>query len=455
MSTVDLAEAICSVRPGSLPVEARRLAQLAIMDTIGVGLAGSTEEATRIARQVALAQGGIPAAALWGTADRTGPLDAALVNGVAAHVLDLDDTNRSMRGHPSVPLVPALLALAEERRLPGRAVVDAYIVGFEVECKLGSLMNLEHYERGWHTTSTLGTLGVAAAAGWLIGLDPKRATSALAIASSMSSGLVRNFGSMTKPLHVGHAARSGLLAALLAEGGFTGRAEVMEWQDGFVEIFSGRSGSDLSGMVKRFGRPWDVLDPGIAFKLYPSCSLTHPPLDAAIELVRQHTIRPDQIESVTCYGNYRCPMVLMYRTPQDSLQAKFSMEYALAAAFCDGRAGIDQFSDARVRQPDVQALQRRVEFHVHPELQTRESLAHDFSIVQVDLKGGRRLEMRVGAPKGSPENPVSDQTLAAKFLDCALRVLPKHRAEAALALLQRLESVEDLGSLIGNLSSTP
>lgn len=451
MSTAALSQAVCAARPGSIPDEARHVAQLAIMDCAGVGLAGSREPATVAVRRFAERSCSKPVAALWGAGERVSTLDAALVNGVASHVLDFDDTTPSMRGHPTAPLVPALLALAEERGADGRRLVEAYVIGFEVECKLGRLMNLEHYERGWHTTSTLGTIGVAAGAGWLAGLDAERMTHALAIACSFASGLVRNFGSMTKSLHVGHAARSGLSAALLAEDGFTANPAVMETDSGYVEIFSGRSGSDLQGSFDDFGTPWEVVRPGIAFKLYPSCSLTDPPIDAALQLRKNHDLRPELIERIECYGNYRCPMVLTYKRPVNELQAKFSMEYALAVAFCDGRAGIDEFSDARVNRPDVQALLRRVCFEVHPELRTRESLARDFTIVRVMLKDGTTREARIGAPLASPGNPVADEVLVDKYRDCASRVLSSDDVERSLSVLARLDRATELRALYESL----
>lgn len=447
MTTQALAGAILQAQPTDPLV--RRTAQLAILDCLGVGLAGSHEPASLLARKIACPEG---TATVWGSDMRSSVLDAALINGVSGHVLDMDDTNSSMRGHPTVTLVPALIAVAEARSLPGEAVVDAFIVGFETGCKLGQVMNLEHYERGWHSSSTLGTVGVAAAVGRLIGLDTERLTHALAISCSFSSGLVRNFGSMTKSLHIGHAARSGTLAALLAEQGFTGHPEVMEYESGFLEIFSAAAAPQLQEVVNRFGQPWDVVDPGILFKLYPSCSLTHPALDAALDLQREHDFAADDIVRITCHANYRVPMVLTYTEPADELQAKFSMEYALAVAFLDGQAGIDQFSRDRVGQADVQTLLRRVDKHIHPDLSTRESLTRDFTHIEVELGDGRVLEARAGHARASPGNPVDDSVLVDKFVTCAARVLPAEAAAAIPAIVLELDRQPDLGRLSGLIS---
>lgn len=452
MSTEGLARAVAGVRPGSVPVDARRAARAAIRDGIGVALAGAGEDGPRRLRQVVAAHGGgADVAGVWGTDVRASAPDAALLNGAAAHVLDLDDLNRSLRGHPTVALLPALFALCEARGLSGQALVESYVIGFEVECKLGALMNLEHFERGWHSTSTLGALGAAAGCGWLLGLDAARMTSAIALAASMASGLNANFGSMAKAFHAGHAARSGLFAALLAETGFTGHPQALEAKDGFVEIFSGRPGAALADVVESFGRPWDVVDPGIAFKLYPACSLTHPPLDAALDLVAAHGIRAEAIERITCDSDYRVPMVLTHRRPRSGLEGKFSLEYALAVAFCDGQAGIEQFEDARVARPDVQALLQKVEFRVHPDLATRESLEQGFAIVAVDLVGGGRHERRVGPPRGTPENPLTDAALAEKFRACAGRALPPDRVASVLRRIDRLESEPSVTALATDL----
>lgn len=424
------------------------MARLALLDGLGVGLAGAAERATKLAEQVIEVAGARPTATIWGSSVRTSALEATFINGIAAHVLDLDDTNDSMRGHPTAPLVPALLAVAEERGLAGSKVVDSFIVGAEVECMLGKVMNLEHFERGWHTTSTLGTIGVAAAVGYLLDLEEDQMCSALALACSLSSGLVRNFGAMSKSMHVGHAARSGVLAAMLAENGFTGNPEVLEAEDGFIEIFSGRPGNALEDVLPAFGEPWDIVDPGLKFKMYPTCSLTHSPIDATLELVYKHDIRPEHVEKITCYANYRIPMILTFPRPVDGLQAKFSLPYALAVAVCDRKAFIDEFSDERVVQDDVQALLRKVEFHIHEKLQTRESLANDFSQVIISLDDGRKVECTVTAARGTPANPVGRRALESKFRDCAERVLSPQRAEDALQAMRNMEELNDLTPLL-------
>jgi len=244
-------------------------AKLAILDTLGVTLAGAHEPCAQIVSRVLPASGG--ECLIFGTDRHAPPLDAALVNGTAAHALDFDDVSNSLGGHPSAPILPALFALGEILDCTGRDFITAYVSGFETETRIARGVNFHHYEKGWHPTATLGVFGAAAACCHLLQLDQAKTAQALAIAASLASGIKANFGTMTKPLHVGHTARNGLFAALLARDGFTANTGAMEHKQGFLEFFNGAGNFDAAKILADWGRPYDIVRPGLGVKQHPCC----------------------------------------------------------------------------------------------------------------------------------------------------------------------------------------
>ncbi|HET7883286.1 MAG TPA: MmgE/PrpD family protein, partial [Acetobacteraceae bacterium] len=246
-----LAERIASVRFEALPEEAVHWARVAILDTVGCTLAGASEPCARIVAGVTAAPG---PSLLFGTDRRTAPLDAALINGTASHALDYDDCSDTLGGHPSAPVLPALFALADTRAVDGRAFIAAYVTGWEIETRIARGVNFYHYEKGWHPTATLGVFGATAACCQLLGLAPAVTATALGLAASFASGVKANFGTMTKPLHVGHCSRNGLFAALLAADGFTANAGALEHPQGFLHVFNGAGNFDADVIVGEWGR---------------------------------------------------------------------------------------------------------------------------------------------------------------------------------------------------------
>ena len=289
-----IAERIGRISYADLPQEAVHWAKAAILDTVGVMLAGTAEPCTQIVARV-LAAGGAGSHAgeclIFGTDHRAAPLDAALINGTAAHALDFDDVSNSMGGHPSAPIVPALFASGEMLDCTGRDFIAAYVAGFETETRIGRGVNLHHYEKGWHPTATLGVFGAAAACCHLIGLDRAKTAQALAIAASLAAGIKANFGTMTKPLHVGHTARSGLFAAMLAREGFTANDAALEHKQGFLRVFNGPGNFDVDSILADWGRPYDILSPGLGIKQHPCCGSTHPAVDAMLALRAERRYR--------------------------------------------------------------------------------------------------------------------------------------------------------------------
>ena len=437
-----------------LPEAAVHAGRRAILDTFGVMVAGAREETAVRARRLIEHRGGAAEATIAGTSVRASVGDAALVNGVAGHALDYDDTHASLAGHPSVPVLPTALAVAERRRASGAALLTAFVVGVEIESKLGRAVNPAHYEVGWHATSTLGVFGAAAAAGSLLGLDPEAMTRALAIAATMSSGIKANFGTDCKPWHGGHAARCGLEAAQLAAVGFTANPYVLEHGDGFGSTHGAGTKPDWELTVAGLGAPHEVVTPGIGVKRFPACASTHQALDAVLDLIVEHDIEAHDVARVECAVSYMAPHQLIYDRAHTGLQGKFSMPYCVAAALLDRTVGLAQFTDERVRRDDVQALMPKVRMYVHPEQTTRESYANKFTEVTLTLTDGRTLVRRVSQAKGQPRNPLTDAELEVKFRDAAGLVLPAGQVARLLGAVQRLEDVTDVSTVARLLATS-
>jgi 2-methylcitrate dehydratase PrpD len=429
------------VTGASPPPAARARAAAAVLDTIGVALAGASEPASRAVRDVVAADLGGDCSVL-GTRLRAGATGAALANGTAAHALDYDDMCFVSLAHPSAPLVPALLATGERTGASGVALLDAYVVGFEIEARLGRLMNPRHYQRGWHCTSTLGAIGAAAGASRLMRLDARAAAHAIAIAASEASGLKENFGTMVKPLHAGLAARDGVLAALLAERGLTASERALDGPQGFLRAMDSER-DDLEREAADLGVRWELVDTGITVKLYPSCAATHPALDAILALRMREHFTADVVERVEVDVDAITPTVLIYGRPSSGLEAKFSMPFCAAAAIVHGRVDIDTFEADRLRDPRLAAVVPHVTMNVDPTLGVGAPPLTQ-ARVRVHLQNGRTLAEAANGARGYPATPASDADLAAKFLACATRAISPPAAEQALPLLRRLEQLDDV-----------
>ena len=430
------------------PAAARVRAAAAILDTVGVTLAGSSEPAARIVQRVVVpmapsAHG--DACRIFGARVTTTAPDAALANGTAAHALDYDDMCFVSLAHSSAPLVSAALAAGELAHASGRALLDAYIVGFEIEARLGALMNPRHYQRGWHCTSTIGTIGAAAAASRLLGLDAATMSHALAIAASEASGLKENFGTMVKPLHAGLAARNGVMAALLAQAGMTASAQAIDGPQGFLQAMDSE-GQSLAGASSDLGVRWEILDTGITVKLYPSCAGTHPTLDAILALRETEGFTADDVERIEIGVDSMTPTVLIYERPASGLEAKFSMPFCAAAAVVHGRVGIDTFDAPSLTDERVVQLMPRVVMRVDPSLDGK-GPALTQARVSIQLRDGRRVSRDANGARGYPERPASDAELDAKFTACAGRALPTDAAMRALLMLRRIEALGDVRGL--------
>ena len=435
---MNLSEFVVTAAP---PAEARAGAARALLDTVGVTLAGASQPAARIVQRVVEADGSGPCRVL-GTALVASPGNAALANGTAAHALDYDDMCFVSLAHPSAPLVSAALALADAAGASGAALLDAYVIGFEIEGRLGRAMNPRHYQRGWHCTSTLGTIGAAAAASRLLGLDATAAGHALAIAASEASGLKENFGTMVKPLHAGLAARNGVLAAQLAKSGMTASAAAIEGPQGFLAAMDSSQPS-LAGVVADLGTRWEILDTGITVKLYPSCAGTHPALDALLDLKRLERFAGGDVESVEIGVDPIVPTILIYDRPSSGLEGKFSMPFCAAAALVHGQVGLETFEASPIADPAIVAMQARITMRIDPALDASAPPLTQ-ARVTVRLRDGRVLTASANGARGYHDRPASDDELAAKFMSCATQTMSESRAAAALAALRDIESVADV-----------
>jgi hypothetical protein len=299
----ELAKRIHAFRYEDLPDDALFWAKQAIIDTVGVTFAGSIEPTTRI-------PAGVPGIAeqegpslIFGTDRRTAVLDAVLVNGTASHALDYDDVSPTLGGHPSAMLVPPIIALGEMLGTSGKDAVTAYVAGYEVETRIARAVHFEHYEKGWHPTATLGIFGATAAAARLLGLDEEQTERALAIAVSLASGVKANFGTMTKPLHVGQATRNGVFAAFLAKDEFTASAEAFERKQGFFEVFNGPGKYDADKVFENWADPLDIVDPGLGIKQFPCCGSTHMAISMMLNLVEKHGLTPEMVRHIQIYSH--------------------------------------------------------------------------------------------------------------------------------------------------------
>ncbi len=415
----DLATRIAGFDHGDLPIEAVHWARVAILDTVGVGVAGADEDCVTILEKATATDAGGGPCQLFGKTARRGPLDAALINGTACHAHDFDDCNDTLGGHPTAPILPALFALAEETGGCGRDIMVAYVAGFETEVAIARGVHFHHYEKGWHPTATLGTFGAAAACARLMGLSVEKTAIALALCISFAAGVKANFGTMTKPLHVGQSSRAGLLAARLAREGFTANPDAFEHSQGFFEVFNGAGNFDPSRVMKGWAEPLNIVSPGIAIKQYPCCGSTHPAIDALLALVREHGLTPDGVARIESTTHARRLKHTDRPDPQTALDAKFSVQYCLARALRDGRVTLDQFEGDSYLDSGVRHIMDRVQVGAHHDSN------HFSADVTVTTNDGRSFAKHVEQALGrGTRDPLPADLLRAKFESCAGRILP-------------------------------
>ena len=454
-----VADFIASTRFASIPGDVVALGKKSMLDGLGLALAGSVAKSGPLIRRHLQGLGlSVQGASVLGTSLRMPARFSAFANGTAVHADDYDDTQLAVAKdrvyglltHPTAPALPSTLAVAERDRRSGRDLLTAYHVGVEVECKIAEAINPRHYQHGFHSTATCGTLGAAAGVANLLGFASDQAAACLGIAGSLAAGLRENFGTMMKPFHAGRAAESGVIAGEFTQLGFTATPIVLEAGRGFFRAAGG--GYDEAAIQGKLGKPWTFADPGVSIKPHPSGSLTHPGMTKMLELIRQHDIKPGQVVSVKVGTNQNMPNALIHHRPTTELQAKFSMEFCMAILLLEGKGGLNEFTDEVVNRPDVQAMIQKVNFGVHPEA---EAAGYDkmTTILEIALTDGRVIRDRADFGKGSPSNPMSYEEVADKFSECAVYSRwPRRKAEQVIELVRKLEDVKDVRELTELLS---
>jgi 2-methylcitrate dehydratase PrpD len=453
--TAEVAQFLIATKASRIPPDVMHLGKRSILDGIGLALAGNAAESGHIVRTY-LRSLGIPTdkgATVIGTNMKVPARFAAFANGIAIHADDYDDTQLAVAKdrvyglltHPTAPALPPVLALGERDNRSGLDVLTAYQLSVEVETKLSEAINPRHYDHGFHSTATIGAIAAAGGAARMMGLNLEQTRRALGIGASQSAGLRENFGTMTKPFHPGRSAESGIVAAEFAKLGWTATPIVLEAGRGFFKAAGG--GYDAASIEGKLGKPWSFAFPGVSIKPHPSGSLTHPGMGLMLDLIRYHDIQPAQVLKVRVGTNRHMPNALIHHRPKNELQAKFSMEFCMAILLLERKAGLAEFTDKVVNRADVRRIIEKVEFGVHPEAEAA-GYEKMTTIIDIDLKDGRKINGRADFGKGSPTNPMSDDELANKFHECAAwGKLPRANAEKIVDLVFNLEKVKSIREL--------
>jgi 2-methylcitrate dehydratase PrpD len=435
--TRTLAAFLTRSRFEAIPADVRKQGTRTLLNWVGCAVGGSHHPTVDHAVAALGPFSGPPEANVLGRRERFDPVTAALMNGISSHIFDYDDTHLKTIIHPAGPVASAILALAQRRPVSGAAFLHALILGVETECRIGNAVYPSHYDMGWHITGTTGAFGAAAACGKLLGLSEQQMVWALGIAGSQPVGLKIQFGSMTKSFHPGRAAQGGMTAALLAAQDYDAADAVLEGKDGWGQALATQR--KWTEVTEGLGTRWEAALN--TYKPFACGIVTHPGIDAAIQLRNDYKLTPDQIEAVELHAN---PLVLSLTgktDPQTGLEGKFSIYHCIAIGLVYGAAGERQFQDAVVRDPVVVALRKRVSVRTDPAVQTRQS------DLTVRLKDGRVLTRHVENAVGSLERPMTDQQLEAKFADLAQGIVDPAKARRTMDLCWRLESLPDAGEI--------
>ena len=436
--TRSLAAQASEVAYDALPEAVRAWVRQCVLDYYGVALAGADDELVTILLAELDEAGGAAQASVIGHKSRLPALAAALVNGAAGHALDYDDVNLAMPGHPSVAILPGLLALAEQRRSSGREVIAAFVAGYETACRIGSALRPGHYDRGFHATGTVGCLGAAAACARLLGLDAEQTARAIGIAGTQAAGLKSQFGTMCKPFHAGKASQNGLLAARLAVRGFSSRPDMVECVQGFA-LTHGPDFAPAAALATPAGGFHLLAN---LFKYHAACYFTHAPIECARQLRREYGLTPETITSITLRIDASCDRVCNIATPVDGLQSKFSLRQTVAMALAAvDTASLGAYSAENARDPSLIALRERIGFD------WQNDWPQTLSELKLDLADGRQVSARHDAGIPAPDVAEQGARLAAKFDALVEPVLGAPRTRELREIISDLDSLAEIGGL--------
>lgn len=445
--------------------DAMTSAKLRFLDTIGISIAGARHPSTTMSLAVARKLGGRPVASVIGHAERTSSPLAGYLNGVAAHALEYDDYTKSVT-HVSVCMVPGALALAEEFNVSGRQMLEAFVVGFQVESHIGKGLRPWLLDRGWHPNGILGAFGIAAAGARMIGMDQLKTRMAFGLAASQGSGVRKNVGSQGKAFHIGHGVRCGIFAVLLAMEGFKvdpdiieGREDGVEGHDrfGLADTFNGLGNYSLEKMEAGLGQEWELERNTTIVRLHPGSTAPGSSIDCMLDLVRKHDLKPGDVERIHLEVTPQCLAIAPYTTADDSHKARFCLQYDMAVALIDRAAGLAQYTDERVRRADVQALMQNVQVSVPDDLAHHRGQWGEAGVnwgemrLSIELKNGQRLTGARSHARGWSEDPATWDDLAEKYRDCAAGILTPTQIEQSMAMIAELETLPNLAGLMATL----
>jgi 2-methylcitrate dehydratase PrpD len=440
-----------------IPADVQQKATVHIIDGIAVMLAGSRTTCSQKVADFIREKQGCPSSTIIGGTFKTNPSDAALANGTSGHADDYDDTQLSISPdriyglltHPTVPVLAAALAVGEQIQCSGKELVDAFIVGFETECKLAEAIKPDHYKKGFHTTGTIGAFGACATASKLLRFNENELRYALGITASLSSGIRVNFGTMTKPLHAGMAATNGVVACLLARRGYTADKNALDGQWGFLTILG--PGADSEKILGKLGKPYTLIHPGSSIKMYPCGSLGQPSMDMLLEIIVEENIHPDDVKEIRLRAGSNILNPLRYKSPTNELQAKFSLQFGLGCILMKRRAGLREYVMEVVNSNDLQAAMKKV-------TTLYDSTVADMgtdkmrSIVEVELVNGRIISRLADTARGTPEKPLKSHELFNKFQECASFMVPQKKIQPLFNHIQTITDMADIQQLTSMLS---
>ena len=477
MSTTErLAQFALDFRISEAPSVVSDTARLRLLDTLGVALAGSRQDCSRIADETDSVIGGGDTNTIIGRRRKTSCLSAAFINGVSAHALEFDDITSSVVTHTSATVVPSMLALSETLGASGKDFLSAYVVAFEVATRIGWGLNHNLLPRGWHPNGVLAGIGCAAAGARLLGASLEQTRAAIGIAASCSAGLRKNVGSMTKPFHMGHAALNGILAAQLAAKGYTADLSVLEQGDtsvssvpstaqighahfSFPEVFAGPGGYDLTQIERNLGTEFELASDSTITRFHPGSTFPQAAVDETISLVAKHNISADNIAQIKVGVTPLCLAIAGYgRKPSNGVFARFNAAYAVAVAAIDRKVGIAQYADERVMRPDVQALIEAVKLYIPDDFS---GVTHAWSDkpptpiscrVEITTKDGRKFDGARDTTKGFPGTRVSWTDMLEKFNACASEILADSKAKEVAETVRGIAELKSVRQLCAVLS---
>lgn len=458
--TEDAASFVEEVTFDQIPTEALRIGVRCVLDGLGLYVAGSDHETTVIQAELAAETGGCQEAFLLGRGDQRVPAPlAARVLGTAGHAHDWDDSQVSkdpdhvygLLTHPTIPPLTATMVVAQKLgSVTGKDFMLTFLTGFEVESKISEWMFSQHYKRGFHSSGTVGTIGAFASAAKLLGLRGDKLLHGIGLAASFASGIRCNFGTMTKPLHVGRAAENGVTAALMAAKGYTADKTALDGPWGYFAVQGGGVSAEKLA-EQSFGQPWTIIEPGVSIKPYPCGVLTHPTIDLMLKLVNENDINPENIESVIVRAGSNILNPIRYPIATNHLEAKFSLPAVLAMVAINRKAGKIEFEDEFVQNDAMQAMQRRIETRLDEEI---EAMGFDKmrSSIEIQLKDGQSIRGDADERyRGGPENPLTDAEVEAKARGCCEGVLNKEATDSLIKVawnILELDNAVDLAGLI-------